>query len=127
MVLPTSGDSAVILSSVTYLPISLSAGASASISSGKSQRPISIRYAMPATASSAPIFVNSNTPSAARPCFCARLSARRFDDVPMSVQTPPICAANAIGISTRAGDVRERADAKREWEERRDERDVLDE
>jgi hypothetical protein len=42
IVLPTSGDVAETRSSVTYLPI-VSAGMSAGMSFGNSQRPISIR------------------------------------------------------------------------------------
>ncbi len=57
--------------------------------------------------------VNSNTPNAARPWFCAKLSASRLDDVPISVHTPPICAAYAIGISTRAGEVPVRSHTRR--------------
>ena len=82
---------------------------------------------MPARARIAPSSVNSNTPNGARPCFCPRVSASRLDEVPIRVHTPPICAAYAIGISTRAGGCRARARAQRQRQEGGDQRDVLHE
>ena len=64
---------------------------------------------MPTTARIAPRRVKSNTEKLGMPCWIAMLLVSRFDDVPSSVHTPPICAAYDIGSSTRAGDVRVRA------------------
>jgi len=70
---------------------------------GRSRRPISDMYAIPATTTAAPTGVKSNMEKGPYPCSSSAALIRMFGGVPIRVIKPPSSELKASGIRSREG------------------------